>query len=64
MQPQTFTHLHQRQPARSEAAAMVLFLALAWKTAALDSEVAGADGEHVHESAVTWVQVVPFQVPK
>lgn len=43
---------------------MVLFPA--WVTAALDSEVAGADGEHVHESAVTWVQaqVVPFQGPK
>jgi hypothetical protein len=44
---------------------MVLFPALAWATAALGSEVTGADGEHVvHESAVTWVQVVAFQVPK
>jgi hypothetical protein len=49
----TFTHLHQRQPARSQAAAVVLFPALAWATAALDSEVTGADGEHVHEPAVT-----------
>lgn len=44
---------------------MVPLPALAWTTAALDSEVTGADGEeHVDESAVTWVQVVAFQVPK
>jgi hypothetical protein len=50
----TFTHLHQRQPARSEAAAMVLSPALAWATASLDSEITGADGVHVvHESPVT-----------
>jgi hypothetical protein len=63
--PPTFTHLHQRQPARSEAAAMmVLFPALARATAALDSEATGADGERADESAATWVQVVTFQVPK
>lgn len=43
---------------------MVLFPALAWGTAALNLGVTGADGEHVHESAVTWVLVVAFQVPK
>ena len=43
---------------------MVLFPVLAWKTAALGSEVTGADGEHVDESAVTWEQVVAFQDPK
>jgi len=67
MHPPTFTHLHQRQLARSEAAAMtVLFPVLAWATGALDLEVAGADGEqHVDELAVRWVvQVVAFQVPK
>lgn len=66
MQPQTtFTRLHQRQQAHSEAVAMALFPALAWGTAALDSEITarGADGD-VYVSAVTWVQVVPFQVPK
>ncbi len=45
---------------------MVLFPALAWVTAALNSEVTGVDGEQVHEPGVTWVplEVVAFQVPK
>lgn len=48
---QTFTHLHQRQPGRSEEVAMVPFPALARTMATLeDLEVTGADAVHVvHE---------------
>jgi hypothetical protein len=50
--PPTFMHLHQRQPARSEAAVMILVPALAWAKAESDSEVTGVDEEHANEPAV------------
>ena len=51
-------HLHQRQRARSEVAAMVLLVpGLAWATAGVE-EAAGADGIRAREPAAAQVLVL------